>query len=197
MKNAISKFCFLIFMILIRPNVFAADHDYYFVVGGDTTFCKLLGYSTTAQGYLRKVEYDDMDGNRVVIEGKNNVPDVETFYIKGKIMDKIPLKANQPDGYIRYTRRVVDGTLKVYLEEYSSNTIAGTNNTVATGSYRFFIKMPDGKYYKINSKSNLNEVIIPFLKKCKAFTDAYSGEINDDEEQFKKVIELYNSLCGK
>ena len=65
----------------------------------------------------------------------------------------------------------------------------------ALGVYRFFLKMPDGTYYKINSKKNRNKYIIPYLNKCEAFKKEHDGNFSPGEPQFNATIRLYNKLC--
>jgi len=38
------------------------------------------------------------------------------------------------------------------------------------GIYKFFIKLPNGTFYKINSKKNMKKYIIPYLQECAEFT---------------------------
>ena len=150
------KVIFLSAIFLNSSNLLFAQTDKpkdYFVTKTDTVFCTELTYNTTAQGYLKSFKYTDLTGKPVEI--KKNVPDVQTFYHHGQTDDKIPLKADKPDSYIRYTCRSVDGPLKVYLayQTYSSGSSSGT--------YRFFLKLPDGTFYKINNKKNLKNFIKP------------------------------------
>ncbi len=197
----ILKTTIVLLLLITNINTYAQD---YFIVKQDTTFCSDLKYSTTSQGYLKAIEYTDADGKTVLIKGRKNVPDVITFYIRYSTIDKIPLKADKPDGYIRYTKRMVDGKLKVYLAQQSTtSTITYTpgapsgdwNTGSARGSYRFFIKMPDGTYYKINSKSNLKKYIKPYLLQCEEFEKQYKGSFSTREWPFMEMIKLYNSLC--
>lgn len=177
----------------------------YFIVKGDTTFCTDLEYKTTAQGYLKQIKFKDRYGNEVKIKGRRKVPDVLTFYIDSITIDKTPLKAHKPKGYIRYTERAVDGKLKVYVNQQRYNesvryTPGSPNGDFTSGgpmgTYRFFLKMPDGTYYKINKKKNMKKYIKPYLLKCKAFREKYTGDFSRKEYEFMKMIRLYNSLCG-
>ncbi|MEY8848567.1 hypothetical protein AB9K26_07115 [Psychroserpens sp. XS_ASV72] len=192
----------------------------YFIVANDTTFCTNLEYGTTGQGYLKSVRYTDANGNNIVIKGRKEVPDVLTFYRQGVFIDKVPQKANKPDSYIRYTERTVDGKLKVYSDNpinigrssYRSNApnpLTMNNSTVSrpqngsiqttsgrVGVYRFFLKLPNGTFYKINSKKNMKKHIIPYLKKCNAFNNQYNGDFSTDEQPFMEMIDLYNSICN-
>ena len=132
-----------------------------------------------------------MEGKEIETEKKKNVPNITTFFQDGHFIDKTPLKASKPDSYVRYTERTVDGKLIVYISTpYYS---AGSQGNV--GSYRFIIKVPDGKYYKINDKGNMKKHIIPYLNKCAAFKTEYKGEFKTKEKPFIEMIELYNTLC--
>lgn len=180
-----------VLLIITCINVYAKD---YFIVKDDTTFCNNLQYTTTAQGYLKSISYDDLNGNSVSLNGRKNVPDVLTFFIKGIYFDKTPLKANKPNGYIRYTARVVNGKLIVYSQ--SPGTIDLGKGDVPSGTYRFFIKMPDGTFYKINNRKNMEKYIKPYLLQCEEFKNQYKGNFSRSEYLFKPMIELYNSLCN-
>jgi len=194
-------------MIVTSFNIYAQD---YFIVRKDTTFCSKLNYSTTAQGYLKSIEYTDVNGKRKSVDGRKNVPDVSTFYQDSISIDKTPLKANRPDSYIRYTERAVDGKLKVYIAQqgYNQGTMSygpglnsGSNNNRLestggpSGIYRFYLKMPDGTYYKINNKGNMKKFIRPYLLKCTEFKNEYKGDYSAREQPFTDMIRLYNSLC--
>ena len=177
----------------------------YFIVGNDTTFCDKLSYKTTGQGYLKSITYTTTSGEEVHVEGKKNVPDVITFCINGSFFDKTPLKANKPNGYIRYTKRSVDGKLIVYLQQQGyDNSYHYTPNTYGddwqkggpVGTYRFYLKMPDGTFYKINKKGNIKKFIKPYLLECDKFKEAYNGDFSTEEKPFMEMIKLYNSLCG-
>lgn len=75
----------------------------------------------------------------------------------------------------------------------------------ATGIYRFFIKMPDGTFYKVNKKKNIEKYIEPYLLKCEEFKKQFKGfhfnravnaTLDENEKHFIEQIELYNSLCN-
>lgn len=191
------KLTLVIVTILISFNIYSQD---YFVVGKDTTFCRNLKYTTTFQGYLKTVQYTDLKGKDVLIDDKKNMPDIITFYTKNIFIDKTPLKANKPDSYIRYTQRAVDGKLKVYIGEQGSMNVgigggAAGGSQVASGIYRFYLKMPDGTYYQINNAGNIKKYIKPYLLKCAEFKNQYKGDYSTKEEPFMAMIKLYNSLC--
>lgn len=190
---------FTLFFIFLCFTTSYAQKDtgknYFIVKGRDTTHCQKLEYRTNPQGYLAGLEFTDEDGREVKIDGRKNVPDVETICVNNVIYDKVPLKASKPNSYIRYTERVVDGKLKVYLSRphYNDDIHGGSGGPV--GTYRFFIKMPDGTYYKINSNSNMNKHIKPYLLNCPEFKEGYKGPFSSTEEQFEKMIRYYNSVC--
>ena len=198
------KIATLVVTLFIGTNGFSQD---YFVANNDTTFCKDLDYTTNTQGFLIVVSYTDSTGSKIKIEGKKKVPDVQTFYKKGVFIDKTPVKANKPDSYIRYEERDVDGKLIVYLGERgnASSTYIGKNtlgnptlmkSSGYVGKYRFYLKMPDGTFYQINSEKNIRKYIEPYLMSCSEFESEYKGDVYDtSEEAFMATIRLYNSLC--
>ena len=210
----------LLFVIIFSLSINSFSQD-YFIIKNDTTFCEKLTYSTSSQGYLKKLEFINLSGTETTLKGKKNVSDVSTIYLNGNTFDKIPLKANKPKSYIRFTKRVVDGKLKVYLMRQKTIVVSGLststkiapNTTLVTqrnpekgaaGHYRFFIKMPDGTFYKVNKKKNIEKYIEPYLLKCEEFKKQFKGfhfnravnaTLDENEKHFIKQIELYNSLC--
>lgn len=199
----------------------------FFVVGRDTTFCKKLRFQKWGDRRISLIEYTDAQGSKVQLTGKN-VPNVLTFRIDGVYFDKNPFMPNQHGENYRYDKRYVDGKLKVYLDQ---NIVFDTSmvytpvnqreaqvvtDKVLTGQYRFLIKMPDGKYYKANSKQDCSKYIEPYLFQCPAFANAFKGSlkkiesfasprmwvwdkrwgiVTKDEQNFMEAIALYNSLC--
>ncbi len=199
----------------------------FFVVGSDTTFCNNLKYSQFGVREIIEIAYTDFQGNKVELTRKD-VPDVLSFHIDGVFFDKNPFMPDQGGNNYRYDKREVDGKLKVYLSQniwfdtlmvYSAvlkKDVPVVREHGLTGQYRFFLKMPDGKYYKANSKKDCNEYIQPFLSQCPEFANAFKGSlekienfasprmwvwdkrwgnITKDELNFMEAIALYNSLC--
>ena len=181
-------------ILLIIAFHFNANSQDYFVVNEDTTFCNDLKYAAASNGYLAILEYTKLDGEKVYLKGKKKVPDVSTFYIDERFIDKVPLKADKPDSYVRYNGRLVDGALKVY-QSFPTRKYTSSGSYLA-GTYRFIIKMPDGTYYKIDNKKNMNKHIKPFLLECSSFANNYKGDFSWEEKPFTEMIELYNSLCN-
>jgi hypothetical protein len=182
----------LFFLVSAGLNAIAQD---YFIKGKDTVFCQQLEFKLNAQEYLKSVKYTDEKGNASTITDRFELLDIITIYQGGIYLDKIPLKANKPDSYIRYTIRAVDGKLRVYLAEQGYVHNPNPNFSGPSGIYRFFLKMPDGTYYKINSKKNMKTYIIPYLKQCSEFNKSYKGDFSSKEDPFMEMIRLYNSLC--
>ncbi len=216
---------FLLFTIIFSLSINSFSQD-YFIIKNDTTFCNKLKYTTSSQGYLKKLEFINLSGIETTLKGKKNVSDVSTIYLKGNTFDKIPLKASKPKSYVRFTKRVVDGKLKVYLMRQktittirpTSSTKIAPNTTLVThygpekgaaGNYRFFIKLPNGTFYKVNKKKNIEKYIEPYLLKCEEFKKQFKGfhfdrakfaakgsSLDENEQHFIEQIELYNSLCN-
>lgn len=188
--------------ILLFITSFTIYSQDFFIVKKDTIFCSNLIFSSTAQGYLKSIGYKDVNGKNISIKGRKNVPDVITFFINGHYIDKTPLKASKPNSYIRYTKRTVDGKLIVYLarQEHLDLFPMGSphsdlnNRQGPAGIYRFYLKIPNGTFYKIN-KNNIKNHIESYLLKCTDFKEQYKGDYSPKEQPFMDMIRVYNSLC--
>lgn len=176
------------FLLCTTALIGYTQENDYFIVDSDTTFCSNLDFKITAQSYLSSVSYINTDGERVEIKERKNVPNIETFYINGNLIDRVPQKTKKPDKYIKWAGRVVDGKLQV---NYYFSEMETTNYTSQV--IKFYVKI-DGTYYDIRSNDRKNH-IIPYLKECSAFVGEYKGDYSPNYEEFVKTIELYNSLC--
>ena len=163
--------------------------DYFITQVKDTVYCYDLNYNTNTWGYINFLSYTQLDGTPIKYQSKKIIPVILTLYINGQTLDRIPLKPKSKHDVI-YLKRTVDGPLKVYLQH--QNQSYNSNGTVM---YIFYIKLPDGPYYQVNKKLNMSQVIVPYLKKCSAFTDQYDGDYSNKEEPFIEMIRLYNQLC--
>lgn len=160
MKNSIA---WLGALILLSASAYGQSPLDYFVVGTDTTFCNNLRYRQFSSRHLKEIRYEDLQGKEVVIFGKKATPDVTTFCIKGKFVDKNPYMPNGRKGNFRYDERNVDGEIKVYHDpnvirhidtSYSpilKRTVVTVGSSSPAGTYRFLVKMPDGSYHKVVS----------------------------------------------
>ncbi|MBK6641852.1 MAG: hypothetical protein IPG39_11790 [Bacteroidetes bacterium] len=164
---------------------------YYYVTKKGHCFCDTLSYSTNIQGFLSEINFVDLNGKSVKMEGKENVPNVLTFYLNGITTDKIYTIPDKPSKYTKYIERVVDGKLRVYLRLQEFDAIDGS----AMGLYKFYLKMPDETFYQINDKGNMNKYIKPYLLKCTEFANSFKGDFSMQREPFMETIRLYNSLC--
>lgn len=178
----------LLSIFFISTNLFA-QQDYFVVDYKDTTYCEQLKYSCTVQGWLDELTYTTEDGKKESIEGRKNVPNVTTFYIKGRSIDRTPVKAHKPDSYIRYTERTLDGKIRVYAPGQGYNS-----DFEPSGTYRFIALMPDGTWYQINKK-NMKKYIRPYLEQCAEFMKNYSGDFSTDEGPAVKMFAIYNLSC--
>lgn len=168
---------------------FSQTVQYFITSDNDTTYCTEIDVGFNVQWFLDELSYTTVDGEHLEFKGKKNVPDVISFYIDSVALDRTPLKPDD-DKYVRWDYRAVDGKLIVYNPGQSVN-----RDMDPSGIYRFYLKMPDGTFYKINSQSNMKKYIIPYLEECTEFKQQYKGDYSTDEEPFIEMIELYNSLC--
>ena len=182
----------IILLLFISVNSVSAqlNPDYFITQTKDTVYCTNLKYGTSTWGALNFLSYNQPDGSPIIYKSKKSAPLVLTLYIDGKTIDRIPLKPNSKRE-ILYTERTIDGPLKVYLKHQNTS-----NTSNATVMYIYYIRMPDGKFYKINDKKNMKNVIIPYVKDCPKFVESYTGDYSNKEEAFMEMIRLYNSLCN-
>lgn len=199
----------ILFLLLFNQSEYLnAQMKDYFIVDGDTTFCTNLKFRSKTNNTLKRMTYIDSNGVKVELRGKKNIPVIETRYQdEYKIeSDRIPQKADKPDSYYMYAGRAVDGKLKVYLHcstprttttytNYPNSSMGYFKESTTGGGCKFIIKMPDGTFYNIYKKSDMDEHIIPYLVECEAFKEAYKGDFSKHTEPFKEMIRLYNSLC--
>lgn len=187
-----SIFLIPLFCLSLTSDLFSQnDLDYFITQTKDTIYGTELKYGVGSWGALNFLSYIRPDGAPVIYKSKKSAPTVLSLNIDGKIIDRIPLKPNSKRE-VRYLERTIDGHLIVYLQHQKDS-----NYNDGTVMYIFYIKMTDGRFYKINSKKNMNEVIIPYLKKCKPFIDSYSGDYSNKETPFMEMIRLYNSACPR
>lgn len=183
----------LIFIVFSSLKSLSAQttSDYFIKQTKDTVFCTDLKYGTSTWGAINYLSYTQKDGSPIKYQSKKSAPLILTLYKDGKTIDRIPLKPNSKRDVI-YLERKVDGPLKIYLQHQNSSY-----SSKGTVMYIFYLKMPDGKIYKINDRENMEEIIIPYLKECSAFVSAYNGDYSNKEEAFIEMIRQYNSLCSE
>ena len=189
----------IIFYFLLLVSFSSYSQKDYFVAGSDTIHCFNISYKLTSQSYLSSIIYADAEMVNRKIDDKKYLATISTFFKNGVFIDKIPQKADKPESYIKWAERVVDGKLKVnyYHSEMTTygNSSFNGGGAVSSGITKFFIKMPDGTFYDIRKNSDMKKHIIPYLKNCEAFNNAYTGKFDDDYNIFTKMIAQYNSVC--
>jgi len=214
------------FLLVFLPLTYAQHNSGvistgFFVTGSDTVFCSDIFYVANSKGKLKRLDYTVTeatslayrtssvgkvlsDNSKVRLRGHKHIPDVSTFQYNrpssdtALIYDKVPKNADEPLGETQYVRRRVDGKLKLYIEHNSYIGFSGSTGTnyVQTSSFCYILKLADGTFVNVDNKENMKNIVIPYLKKCEAFTKAYKGDFNIGEEGFTAMIELYNSLCA-
>ena len=74
----------------------------YFIVDGEKTYCDELYFETNGQSYLKTISYVDSNGDKIVIDSRENIPNISTFYIDGMTIDKVPQNTDKPKKYITH-----------------------------------------------------------------------------------------------
>lgn len=164
----------------------SASPDYFVTIAKDTVFCTDLIYFSNNKGFLYQLKYVALDGTPRRFKGKNNVPVVETFFIKGKTLDKIPYKAGTKSKLYVYSERLTDGPIRMYIDP-----LVPDQSVI----YRFYVRLEDGTFYRADKKTEFEEIIRPHLFKCEALRKELKGTLNNEEEAVLKAINFYNQNC--
>jgi hypothetical protein len=164
-----------------------ASPDFIIKTPNDTVFCTDLVYVFNTRGNLSQLRYISLDGVPYRFKGKNNVPSIETIFIKGKLLDKIPYKAQTRTKMYVYSERLVDGEIKVYIDQQIPDQSV---------VYRFYVKLNGSGFYRVNNKSDFENVIRPFFMRCKSFSAQYSQKDFQTEEAFLEAANFYNLNCS-
>ena len=160
---------------------------YFINLQKDTVFCKTLNFGTNTKGFLNRLDYKTINDIPYEFSGKKNVPNILTFYINGKTLDKIPYRLGSQSKLYVYSERLTDGELIVYI-----NHIIPDVSVI----YRFYIQFDDGSMYRVDKRSDFEEHIKPRMLSCEKFKNTLTWEISDEEEKFLEAVRLYNSLCN-
>lgn len=179
----------IFFLGLISIPGYTQEHtpQFYFInLQKDTVFCKSLKYGTNTKGNLNRLDYVTINDVPYELNGKKNIPNILTFYINGKTLDKIPYRLGSKSKLYVYSERLSNGELKVYI-----NHLIPDVSVV----YRYYIQFDDGEMYRVDKRSDFEEQIKPRMLSCDKFKNTLTWEISDDEEKFLETVRLYNSLC--
>ena len=180
-------FTIVLYFRLIAASAQHSGAEYYFVKHDfDTVFCKSLSYGTGTWGVLNRLEYTTPEGISYELRGKNNIPKIITFYLNGKTFDRIPYNLGGSKKLYVYSERITGDKLKVYLDPMVQDESV---------IYRFYVRIEDGNFYKVDKRSDFENVIVPFMMKCEKFRNALDFPLTKDEKTFIKAAKLFNSLC--
>ena len=165
MKTDYSKIGMILILLLVIINIpgYAQvnNSQFYFInLQKDTVFCKSLNYGTNTKGNLNRLDYITINDVPYEFKGKKNVPNVLTFFIDGKTIDKIPYRLGSNSKLYVYSERLTDGGLIVYI-----------NHQIPDVSvvYRFYVRFEDGTMYRVDKRSDFEEQIKPRMLSCEEF----------------------------
>ncbi len=174
-------------LILIPGSAQEFTPQFYFInLQNDTVFCKTLNFSTNTKGYIDKLDYVTFQDVPYEFRGKKNIPNILTFFMDGKTIDKIPYKLGSKSKLYVYSERLTYGKLQVYI-----------NHQIPDKSvvYRFYVRLDDGTFYRVNKSSDFEEHIKPYMLSCSKYKNTIKENIINEEEPFVEMVNLYNSLC--
>ena len=161
----------------------------YFVTITDTVFCSEFIYGIINNSRIADIEYTDMKGEKVIIKGNKNMPEILTIYQNGKTTERIQLEPDRPQGPFKYITRTLSGQIKMYKNQ----AYLKFDNTYGRESKEYF-KLPSGVAYEFNKK-NINTILKPFVLLCKEVANKYGGEDKIKMNKAWEMINLYNVYC--
>jgi len=150
----------------------------------------------------------DKNGNFEQIRGKEDCENIKTYCINNNIYDLIPLNPDKPNGYQRHLWRKIDGKIKFYdfynvITKYDPSKI---NNQSSTTFIIKIAKLDNGNFIEVKKDKDIDEVLLPYLKKCNAFNSKYihkerktaftSIQENYNNRLTENMIKLYNEVCN-
>jgi hypothetical protein len=161
---------------------FSSENDIIITHSNDTIICFITDIANLG-GKTTKIHYKDKEGKIQSFWGK----EVKEFFLDGYNLVQIPLNSNKPDGYTRHYRRIYAGTIQIFIDAYYASIYKPKKDireiyTSCSQCERSWdkaftyndniplqmIRLPDGKYYEYQNKSDYNDFIVPFLMKCEA-----------------------------
>ena len=198
------KICLAVVLSLIVSSTFAGkDHsasDYILFKGDkDTTFCRIheMGGSGALIGVITYTP--EGSDQRLEIKGPDQIAKIISLRCGGFVMDYVPTNPEKPNGRgtlmytsnpgkVRYyddaqiiAKEKKDGERELFIKEFSA--------------MYYIVRLENGETYK-TSKDNVYKIILPELKKCKAFNEKYKEpEKVTHYAMIANAIAVYNKLC--
>jgi len=209
MKFNTLKILFILFFSLLLSKAKCFSQNYFITTSNDSTSCKQINFfDTNAQGKMIDIEYVN-DKNETIRLKKDDIPEINLLCQDGSIYLRMPLNINNPNGYYRYGKRMVQG--KIIVDVYDdvqtsyrlkenfdgSYNAQGVMKQTTEGIYLRHVRMPDGTVYEVSGLSALKplKAIRKFMFECEEYEKEYNSNPKYQTCTFEEAVYDYNQMC--
>jgi len=209
MKFNILKTLFILFFSVLLSKEKCFSQNYFITKSNDSISCKQINFfDTNAQGKMIDIEYVN-DKNETIRLKKDDIPEINLLCQDGSIYLRMPLNINNPNGYYRYGKRMVQG--KIIVDVYDdvqtsyrlkenfdgSYNAQGVMKQTTEGIYLRHVRMPDGIVYEVSGLSALKplKAIRKFMFECEEYEKEYNSNPKYQTYTFEEAVYDYNQMC--
>jgi len=209
MKFNILKTLFILFFSVLLSKEKCFSQNYFITKSNDSISCKQINFfDTNAQGKMIDIEYVN-DKNETIRLKKDDIPEINLLCQDGSIYLRMPLNINNPNGYYRYGKRMVQG--KIIVDVYDdvqtsyrlkenfdgSYNAQGVMKQTTEGIYLRHVRMPDGIVYEVSGLSALKplKAIRKFMFECEEYEKEYNSNPKYQTCTFEEAVYDYNQMC--
>ena len=209
MKFNILKTLFILFFSVLLSKEKCFSQNYFITKSNDSISCKQINFfDTNAQGKMIDIEYVN-DKNETIRLKKDDIPEINLLCQDGSIYLRMPLNINNPNGYYRYGKRMVQG--KIIVDVYDdvqtsyrlkenfdgSYNAQGVMKQTTEGVYLRHVRMPDGTVYEVSGLSALKplKAIRKFMFECEEYEKEYNSNPKYQTCTFEEAVYDYNQMC--
>lgn len=207
MHSILRNVSILILFVCVTSGLEA--QNYFITLAKDSIPCRSINYfDTNAQGKMIKLEYVNSE-NQTILLMKNDIPEIQTLVQDGDMYLRMPLKINKPDGYYRYGRRMVHGTITVdvfddvqtsyRLKENFDGSFSneGVMKETREGIYIRHVRLPDGSVYEVSGLKGIKAVktIREYMFECDPYEKEYFANPKYQTCTFEEAVIDYNRMC--
>jgi hypothetical protein len=203
------KLSFILTSISFFCGLQISAQNYFITADQDSVPCSQINFfNTNAQGKMIQLEYVDA-ANKTILLKNQDIPDILRLAQDGVLYIKMPMKLAKPDGYYRYGKRVVSGSIIVDVfddvqtsyrlkENFDGSYNAqGVMKSTTEGVYMRHVYLPTGEVYEVSGLGGLKAIkpIREFMFKCAPYKTEYFANPKYQTCTFEEAVADYNIIC--
>jgi hypothetical protein len=203
------KLSFILTSISFFCGLQISAQNYFITAAQDSVPCSQINFfNTNAQGKMIQLEYVDA-ANKTILLKNQDIPDILRLAQDGVLYIKMPMKLAKPDGYYRYGKRVVSGSIIVDVfddvqtsyrlkENFDGSYNAqGVMKSTTEGVYMRHVYLPTGVVYEVAGLGGLKAIkpIREFMFKCEPYKTEYFANPKYQTCTFEEAVADYNIIC--